>query len=163
MVLERREPLAQGTGLVLKKEDGGEVKFAMERVICYGENSIAYIGSVCSTPNSFAKKAVLKEFYPVSAPENGVYRDPESGSLVLPEHRETDFTSKGRELFEGTFPFTGVAEQNNTVYTYTDVNEVITLHEWKEEGQLTRGKILPRLCLWSVRISRRFMTGGRFI
>lgn len=140
MNTERRKPLEKGKEVFLPEEEGGELKLTVERVICYNKDSISYIGEIAGIEDSFSQKVVIKEFYPANESENGISREQGTGRLIVPDDRKEKFISRGRALFKKETPFTGVVEDNGTLYTYTDPNEIITLREWKESGGQLAGK-----------------------
>lgn len=166
MSFNSRKPLVRGTELILKKDTDYALRILVEQVICYTEDSIAYIGKLCNDTKLHlsAGRVVLKEFYPILASEEGVYRNLESGSLIMPDSRKKDFIREGSEWYDATFPFVYVAQTNNTIYTCTDANKALILSEWKEiEGSITRGNIAQVMLLVCEYIQKIHESGGLYL
>lgn len=166
MSFNSRKPLMLGTELILKKDTDYTLGIFVEQVVCYTEDSIAYIGKLCNDTKLHlsAGRVVLKEFYPISASEEGVYRDLKSGSLIMPDNKKKDFIREGSEWCDAAFPFVYITQANNTIYTCTDVNEVVILSEWKKvEGRITRGNIAQIMSLVCEYIQNIHESGGLYL
>lgn len=166
MTFNNRKPLMRGTELILRKDTDDTLRIFVEQVVCYTEDGIAYIGKLCNNTKLHLStgRVVLKEFYPILASEEGVYRDLASGSLIMPDSRREGFIREENEWYDAAFPFVYAAQTNNTMYTCTDADEVAVLSEWKEvEGRITRGNIAQVMSLVCEYIQKIHESGGLYL